>query len=317
MANYVQQPIDYPSQVALWEPTLGRLELGRFPFVVESVQVGSPDIRDNTKNRALADGVFDDTRYHGSSAITVSARLVPHAKCAKPDYHYATLRDTIAAYCHPRLRPRLYWRYPGDPGPNGPMAEQCDGAGQWAEVRGASWPITVTGPRAGGRYPLMVAQFRNPLGQMFLGDPQSPPRSATAFPGELAEGRTYDLTFDRDYPDVDYPAGAAIILNNGNSYAGFELQVHGPFEAGATVVLSGVSIELQEALLINQSVTFKSLSKTILRETGNSYYPSTNFGEWDWDDLVLPHGYSFMTFDGALSGSPSGFATIEWRCTSV
>ena len=74
-----------PSKVALYEPSLGRLELGNLPFVVESFQIGSPDIRENVKNRALADGVFDDTQYHGASAITVTTRLAPHVKCSARD----------------------------------------------------------------------------------------------------------------------------------------------------------------------------------------------------------------------------------------
>ena len=163
MAHYSPPAFVGPSKVTLWEPTLGRLELGDSPLVVESFQVGSPTIRENTKNRALIDGVFDDTKYHGSSTITVSCRLAPHAACAaNGGYYFATLRDTIASYCHPRLRPRLYWRYPGDPGPiEGATMGDSDGAGQWAEVRGASWPMVVNGPKYPTIFALIHAKQRN------------------------------------------------------------------------------------------------------------------------------------------------------------
>ncbi len=316
MAHYSPPTIVGPSKIALWEPTLGRLDIGNLPFVVESFQIGSPEIRDNIKNRALIDGVFDDTQYHGASTITVNVRLAAHLKCNVNvgSYYLATLRDSLVAYMHPRLRPRLYWRYPGDPGPiEGATMGASDGAGQWAEVRGASWPLVIAGPK----YPSMTVQFKNPLGQMYLGDPESAPNSATAYPGGEASGRAYDLTFDRDYPNVAIPVGSAIIHNDGNSYAGFTLQVHGPFDAGATLTLNGVQIDFDTALLINEYVEFRTLNKTILRETGNSYYPSTNFGEWDWEDLLLPHGDSVMNFDGVDGGSPSGWATIEWYSTSI
>lgn len=343
MAHYMPPAHTGPSKIVLWEPSLGRLELGNLPFVVESFQIGSPDIRDNIKNRALIDGVFDDTMYHGASAITLTTRLAPNLRCSanQADYWIATLRDTLVAYMHPRLRPRLYWRYPGErraqaSGPtiaglgdapfgsvplgssvtvlsSGSRIDDLDGIGQWAEVRGASWPFVMSGPR----FPSLAVQFKNPLGQMFLGDPEDPPLTATAEPGAVAEGRSYDLTFDRSYPDVAHPVGTAVIHNGGNSYAGFRMQVHGPFDAGATLNMRGVSVEFNEALLINQYVELRTLNKTILRETGNSYYPFTNFGDWDWDDLLLPHGDTFMTFDGVDSGAPSGWATIEWHSTSI
>ena len=318
MANYTPPAsVGAPSKVSLWEPSLGRLELGDLPFVVEGFQIGSPDIRDNVKNRALMDGVFDDTLYHGSSAITLTVRLAARTVC-RPGLNYslATLRDTLVSYAHPRLRPRLYWRYPGDTGPVD--SEEVDGAGQWATVRGASWPFIINGPK----YPTLAVQFKNPLGQMFLGDLEGDARSATAYPGGEAAGRTYGDTHyvsapDRNYPNVDRPAGSAVIRNNGNSYAGWTMEVHGPFDAGAAVNLRGVSIEFNEALNVGEYVTFQTLSKTILKNNGLSYYPNTNFGDWDWDDILLAHGDQYMTFDGIDDGAPSGYATIEWYSTSI
>lgn len=321
MAHYTPPALVGPSKVALWEPRLGRLELGDLPFVVESFQIGSPDIRDNIKNRALADGVFDDTMYHGASAITLTMRLAPHVKCSNriADYWFATLRDTVVSYMSPRLRPRLYWRYPGDSGPiPDAMMGASDGAGQWAEVRGAAWPFVVSGPK----YPTFAVQFKNPLGQMFLGDPEAAPHTASAFPGIDLDGRPYDLVFDRDYPNTTYPAGTAIIHNNGNSYADWTLQVHGPFDAGATVVITcpcGTvnTIELNQAVPVNQYVEFKSRNRTILLDSGVSYYPHTNFGEWTWEEVRISHGDTRMTFDGVNLGAPSGWATIEWYSTSI
>ncbi len=317
MPRYTPPPLDGPSKMALWEPSLGRLELGDLPFVVESFQIGSPDIRDNIKNRALVNGVFDDTMFHGASAMTVTTRLAPHLlRCPTTlyDYWFSTLRDTLVSYCNPRLRPRLYWRYPGDEGALPGVTGVAEGAGQWAEVRGTSWPFTVNYPK----YPSLTVQFKNPLGQIFLGDPQDDPHTATAYPGAEADGRSYDLSFNRDYPNVEVPAGVVVIHNNGNTSAGFRLQAKGPFDDGATVTLRGVTIRFNQGLLTNQWVEFRTINKTILRENGNSYYPYTNFGEWDWDDLLLPHTEpSIMAFDGTNLGAPSGWATIEWYSTSI
>jgi hypothetical protein len=193
-----------------------------------------------------------------------------------------------------------------------------DGAGQWAEVRGASWPFVVNGPK----YPTLAVQFKNPLGQMFLGDPEAPPHTATAFPGAEADGRVYDLSFDRDYPTISEPLGTAIIHNNGNSYSDWKLEVHGPFDAGAAIVFTTpdgtvTSIELNDDVPVDQWVTFNSRNRTILRDSGVSYYQHTNFGDWAWESVRISHGNTRMTFDGVSGGSPSGWATIEWYSTSI
>jgi len=301
--TYTPPPQVTPSKMALWEPSLGRLELGDKPFVVESFQIGSPDIRENTKNRSLMDGVFDDTLYHGASAITVSTRLASHLTCsvAAATYQTRVLRNELVRYCNPRLRPRLYWLYPGDT------------VGQWATVRGTSWPFTITADR----YPVLTVQFRNPLGDMNLGDLQAAPNWAAALPGDLPDGRTYNLVFDRDYPNLAVPAGTALIVNEGNSKAGWEMVVQGPFDAGAIVTIGGVAIEFNGALLTGQNVKLRTLNKTIRRENDTSYYPSTNFGEWDWEDVLLAPGTTELTFDGLDAGAPSGFATIEWYSTVI
>lgn len=323
MAHYTPPALVGPSKVVLWESRLGRLELGDLPFVVESFQIGSPEIRDNIKNRALADGVFDDTMYHGASAITLTMRLAPHMKCNAriADYWFATLRDTVAAYMSPRLRPRLYWRYPGDSGPiPGATMGESDGAGQWAEVRGASWPFVVNGPK----YPTFAVQFKNSLGQMFLGDPEEAPHSATSIPGLVADGRIYDTNYNvgRDFPNIADPLGTAIIHNNGNSFADWVLQVHGPFDAGASIGFvcpcgTIVDIELNAAVPVNQYVIFNSRNRTIQLDSGVSYYPHTNFGDWAWEEVRISHGDTRMTYDGVDGGSPSGYATIEWYSTSI
>jgi len=289
--------------MALWEPSLGRLELGDKPFVVESFQISSPEIRANVKNRSLMDGVFDDTLYYGASAITVTTRLASHIKCSASAANYKTreLRNELVRYCNPRLRPRLYWLYPGDT------------IGQWATVRGDSWPFTIDAQK----YPALTVQFRNPLGSMSLGDPQDAPNWAAALPGDVPEGRNYNLAFNRSYPELLVPVGAALVNNEGNSKSGWEMQVQGPFEAGAKVTLGGVEIQLNQELLPGQFARLRTLNKTIFRDNGTSYYPYTNFGEWVWDDVLLSPGVTEIAFDGQVGGVPSGFATIEWHSTVI
>jgi hypothetical protein len=286
-------------KVSLYEPRLGRLELGGVPYVVEGWQIGSPAIRDNSKDRALADGVFDDTLYHGASAITLTTRLASRTNCG--GVAMGTLRNALAAYCHPRLRPQLQWRYP------------YDDVAQWATVRGVSWPFQVNGPK----YPMFVVQFTNPLGQFFLGDLADPINSATSYPGEEAGGRTYDLSYPRNYPNVATPGGTVQVTNIGNAWADWKLEVHGPFDVGATVVLGGHTIEFNQAVVAGQYVTLRSLNSTIEHVNGLSYYPYTNFGDWSWEDLKLPTGSTPMTYYGETTGTPSGWATIEWYHTGI
>lgn len=286
--------------VSLYEPNLGRLELGCKPYVVESFQIGSPAIRQNSKDRALSDGTFDDTLYYGASAITISTRLDAGGWCS--DREIGALRDRLAAYANPRLRPRLQWRYPTDTEP------------RWATVRGVSWPITISGPK----YPTFAVQFTNPLGQAYLGDLADVPNSASASPGATPGGRSYDLSFDRDYPNVSAPAGTAVIENRGNAFADWVIKVNGPFDAGAVLVLGGVVIEFDQAVPANEYIILRTLDKTIMNVNGLSYYPYVNFEDWSWEDVVLPpYSTTTMTFDAVHLGNPSGWATIEWYSTVI
>lgn len=289
-------------KVTLYEPTLGRLELGDRPYVVEKFTIGSPGVRVNTKNRALADGVFDDTVYHGSSAITLGTRLGSRTNCATdPALGMGELRDRLAAYMLPRLRPRLGWRYP------------YETVGRWAQVRGDNWPFEVAGPK----YPVLVVQFVNPAGQAYLGDVEDGPETATAFPGVDPGGRSYDLTFDRSYPKVLNPPGAAEINNRGNAPADWQMQVHGPFDAGATVTLNGITIQFNQAVVVGEHVILDSETRSVMHVNGLSYYPYVNFDQWEWEDLELAPGLSYLSYNGSDAGNPSGWATIEWHSTVV
>ena len=98
-------------QVELYDDDLGVLELGCDPYVVSQLQIGSPAVRDVSRHRSLADGSFDDTRFLGGRAISVTIRMKDGQGCdSNPDMQ--RLIDLVVPYMSPRRRPTISWQLP-------------------------------------------------------------------------------------------------------------------------------------------------------------------------------------------------------------
>lgn len=280
-------------QLELFADDLGVLELGCDPYVVMSLQVGSPEVREVTRYRALSDGVIDDTLYTGARAITAAIRFrdklligdcgtgVTAAKSMQ------TLIDMLTPYMSPRRRPTLTWQLPG--------SDEL----RSAVVRGVNWAWAVSGPKAQGIAPQWVCAS----GEILAGGPDAQ-RCETIKPSASVEsGRTYDLVFDRSYPASD-PVGGRTIHNPGTAHTHMVLTIYGPVTNpsftihGDTVFktdrLGGIALTAGQTLVVdtrNRTVLFNGL-------TGSSRYQNTNYDEWNWDDLMLHPGENVIRFDG-------------------
>jgi hypothetical protein len=272
--------------VELYDPELGVLELGCDPYVVASLQVGSPAVRDVVRNRSLGNGVLDDTRYYGSRAITLAIRFNDVAACADPERDMQALIDALTPYMSPRRRPTLTWQLPRS---NELRA---------AIVRGHAWGWEIAGPKAQGIAP----QWTVPSGEILAGGANAR-HCETIKPSSDAEGgRTYDLTFDRVYP-ASPPIGGRTIHNPGTSSAHWELTIYGPV-VNPTVTINAIVFETDRlggiTLVPGQTLVVNTRDRTVLLNgvAGASQYQHVNYDQWSWDQLLLVPGNNSVRFDG-------------------
>jgi hypothetical protein len=281
--------------VELYDESLGVLELGCAPYVVTSIQIGSPAVREVIRNRALADGAFDDTRYLGARAITVGIRLndkLLSTGCDSERPSMQTLLDRLTPYMSPRLRPTLTWQLPG--------SDEM----RAAVVRGAQWGYSVDKPKAN----VITPQWIVPSGTIMAGGPDAKQCliiRPTADENEL--GRVYDLTFDRVYPPSAV-IGSRIIDNPGTAPSDWTLEIYGPV-TDPMFTVNGVRMRTDRfggiTLTADQFLAINTHDRTVLLNgvRTESRYQFTNFDEWGWDDLVLRPGRNVVRFAGDNTGA--------------
>jgi hypothetical protein len=286
--------------IFLDDPELGRLDLEcEEGFVVNSFEIGFPNVREVVRGRAISDGVFDDTRYLGSRVVTVSLRFISGGCDAVGSSQ--TLIDKVMPYLSPRRRPRLVWSLQRD------VNEMRS-----AIVRGLNAPLFIT-QRA---YPTIVFQWvttdayaESPIETCETIRPTDPPEEI---------GREYDLDFDREYIPIP-PVGGFFAFNAGNAPAHWR----GTIRATATdpVLTVGSNQMIFDrnggiTLVTGQTLVIDTQERTILLNGDplESRYDRVNFEDWTWDDLLMRPGFNLFR----LQGSDFNFATeleICWRDT--
>lgn len=244
-----------------------------------SLDIGFPEERPVERNRALADGVIDESRYFGRRAITVTIRL---------DNRIATtqaLLDPLLAFMSQRRRPTLTWALAGSPTDFRSVV-----------VRGVDAPIPIPGPK----YLTIVCSFRtegsyllSPTETCIILDPNNP---------EPEVGRVYDLTFDRQYIPTP-PVGGVYVLNSGTAPANWRATLR--YNAINPIITVGSSVMNFSqnggiSLITGQTLVIDTLERTILLngDPALSRYDRVNFEDWTWDDLLLEPGYNLVRLQG-------------------
>lgn len=287
--------------VNLQEEQLGRLDLGPLRpggdvrecnpqgYVVTGWQIGFPAERAVSRNRALGDGIIDNTRFFGARAVSMNITLDVN----KQDPQISI--DNLTAYMTPHRRPRLSWQIPGSSQERSLL------------VRGVDAPVSIAGKQAH----VITASFIGIHGVM-----ESATESTVVInPGEDTEsGRTYDLTFDRVYPPTA-GLGERLVVNEGNEVADWEATIFGP---AVDPILSVNSIDISFnrdgglTLADGESVTINTRNRTIFlnNDSTESRYDKVNFTEWSWEQVRLQPGHNTIRYEEAtLSGS----CTFTWR----
>ena len=274
-------------QCELYDSALGTLVLGCDPYVVVSLQVSSPEVREVVRNRSLADGTLDDTRYLGARAITMAIRFNDVSRCtADAEASMQTLIDQLTPYMSPRVRPTLTWQLP--------RSTQL----RAAVVRGTNWSWSVAGPKAQAIAPQWVV----PTGEILEGGPDAR-RCVSIKPSSDTEtGRAYNLTFNRSYP-ASNPIGGRTISNPGTTRSHWTLTFYGPV-GKPSFTINGVTFKTDRGsgvtLVAGQTLVVDTRTRTVLLNgvPTASKYANTNYDEWSWDDLMLKPGSNTVRFDG-------------------
>lgn len=274
----------------LHDDGLGGLDLGCEPFVVVSFEIGSRQVRPVVRNRALADGTFDETKYTGARVITAVLRLnEDDPACSGPNgVTMQSLFDQVLPYMSPRRRPTLSWSLLGS-------ASDV----RATTVRGVDAPMLIEQRR----HPVLALQFVSPSG-VIVSQGSDVPTCVRIDPTEdVEEGRTYDLEYNREYPPSP-GIGDRQVTNRGTAPAHWRGTLQGEVEDpflrvnGIDVVFEGLTLPLGSYLTIDTENRTMYLND----DPTESRYGLSNFTQWSWDDLLLSPGTSLLRFGGAELG---------------
>lgn len=269
--------------LVLVDDVLGELELKEAPYAVASFEIGSREVRSVMRNRALADGQIDDTRYLGSRAVTIAIRF-NEGRCPAGETTQA-LYDRLLPYLSARRRPRLRWELPGAPGVVRELV-----------VRGDSAPIVVQG----AKYPTVICSFVAPEGEITsVGS-----KTVTISPSEDVEtGRSYDLAFPRTYPS-GLGIGARLVTNDGNERAHWRGAIFGTC-TDPTLEINGVEVSFDVDLVAGGRIAIDTRAKTMFYndDPTEPRQHLSNYTAWQWEDLLLEPGQNRVRLTAATLGA--------------
>lgn len=280
--------------IYLTHPSLGQLDLTPANgFVVTSIDIGWPNVREVMDPRALADGVIDTTTYLGARAVTVAMRL-DNTGCAP--HKTQDLLDQITPYLSPRIRPTLVYTVDqNDPDPAHVRS---------LLLRGADGPLQINAPKALTYVCQWIAaeSFTQSLEDSC---------AVAILTGGTELGRPYDLDYDRDYPSSP-PFGVTYFYPVGNAPMDWILTLTSEIE-DPTITVNGIPIIFSGlTLLPGQTVIIDTQQRTILRngDPNDSVYGLTNFADWTWDDLRVRPGENSLLLTAVSSAGGSPAATL-------
>jgi hypothetical protein len=292
--------------IYLDHPVLGRLDLMDKPngYDVSEFQIGFPEVREVVIPRPLLDGAFDLTQYLGTRAVTVAMYLDQRRAPTQ------LLLDRLMPYLHPLYRPRLVYTIQD-------IQQPCVDipalpAPRALTVRGVDGPTIINGPR----FQTISVQW---VADTYA---QSVDENCYTFlPSDDSEaGRTYDLAFDRIYPPT-LPSGSQTIINAGNAPAHWRLTIF-PDVDDPVFEVNGFQIDTDggggTSIGTGQTLVIDTLQRSVRidDDPASSVLGNTNFGSWEWSDLLLHPGANSIRYQGDNLSSDAR-ATICWYDTWI
>ena len=181
----------------------------------EELDLGYPAVRAVTSPRPDVDGIDDRTRLMGERAVSASIHAV-----ATGGASIDQIAASFAPFMVPSARPVLHY-----------VLDRPGAAERIMTVRAAGYTWPIAGPIERQVHLQWIAP--DPIAY----DPTQ--RSATAYSGSTtAQGRVYNLTFNRTYASGGGGAATADLYTPGDITARPLLRIYGPVSA-PTVLFSG------------------------------------------------------------------------------
>lgn len=247
---------------------------------LEQLQIGFPAVRPVVRNRAIGDGVFDDTFYVGARAVTITLRM------ATPTATQAAI-DRVMPFMSPYNRAMLTWSLAGSPT-----------SVRTLRLRGVDAPVVIDGPS----YQRLVLSFVST--ESFMRGEVEHCVQLTAPP---TTARTYDLTFDRIYQTVP-PVVSTTIVNAGNAPAPWRAVINAD-AVNPILSINGIAIAFNQNGGVNltgfDQLYIDSDRRSILITPFplSSAYDRVDFYNWRWDNLLLRPGPNLIDFQIAAGGN--------------
>lgn len=281
-------------QHLLIDPELGELDLScENGYVVESYDLGVPETRTVMSNRTFTNGAIDRTRFYGARTVALNITLDGSVQsCSR-------LRDRLAAYLRPFRRVEYRFIEPGDDRERRML------------LRGAQGGVPIAHPR----FNKMAVSFVCPDGVIEGVDE----KIITLYPGADTEfGRSYDLTFDRVYPNSP-TIGTRLITNDGTEDAHWRARIYG---AMTDPVLSLDSDQIDFSgnlgaglsLSAGQPLTIDSRERAAYLD-GNVSTPALQFVDFTnttW--WTIPPGTHQLRIDAASFDSQASVVLVYRDC---
>lgn len=274
---------------------LRTVDLNAGVFRLARHDLGFPTIDAATEDAPNRDGIIDRTRHHRGRVATFNVIALPEATWAD----LTNLRSLL----RPSARPVI--TISGD---------RREAPSRRAVARGSRFTHEADRSETVGLVGRIVAQWVLPDGIFESSlEQQEPVPVAVSTP---VGGRTYDLSFDRDYPDAE-PAGSISITSDGSTDAYPTIRVFGPCTGPKIehTASDGTQSELSLpalSILIGDFVEIDTRARTVLynADPNDSRYSELDFASSRW--WTLQPGEQFVRFDPVTSSLPAQ-VVVTWR----
>lgn len=278
-------------QFVLTDEDLGELDLSpENGYVIESYDLGVPEVRESTYARTNDDGLVDYTTLHGGRTVTFQLTLDGNVDSPR------RLRDRVAGFAHPRRRPLLTFTEPGDD------------RTRLMSLRGLSAPASVEHPKFGK----MAVSFLCANGTIESSVERTMLLRPLDTSGEV--GRVYPLRFARDFPPSP-TAGARQLINDGNADAHWTATMYGRI-VNPVLTMDGSRLSFTAGggltLSSGQPMTLASRGHRALINGATTALQYLNFVTSEW--LRIPPGGCVVQLEASDFDADASLL-LTWRDT--
>jgi len=266
-------------------------------FVPQSLNLGHPEVRDNSQKRANQSGTFDFTQHHGASAVQITVALAP--ELMETPLTETALLDKLKRWTNPYSRSYLIYREQGEVDWRKILIRNANSNRNISLVRSEFGNVSLT--------------FRAPKGISESYEEVTVPLS---FNG-LESGRTYDLTFDRTYPASNI-IGLREVINLGSTEAYPRLRIYGPCSGfRCENVTTGKTLWFKDAftLLANEYLVIDFEEGTVYMngDPTNQRYSELKITEADYDWWKLVCGVNMVRAVATTFTSPQAHMDLSYN----